>query len=337
MPEAAGRDEADACLLDLLGHLALFGYRFVTPTPETHRRFIAREAGRPARDLRDIFGWSLPFAADAIPEQLLDLLGRAGMLGEKGGLYRSEVRVSSIDDRLFLHSAYPTDRRDSVFLGPDTYRFVRFLQAELDRGAPVRRLVDIGAGAGAGAIVAAARVPEARLTLTDINPLALRLARVNARHAGLETETILCSGLDGVSGGFDLAIANPPFVIDPASRAYRDGGGMHGAALSLAWAGAAARRVAPGGRVLVYTGSAIIAGEDRLKAALAEILPGHGCAFRYAEIDPDIFGEQLGEPGYEEVERIAAVGVVIEKAVRGYRPAVRRGRHGAPRRFTSSA
>jgi hypothetical protein len=34
----------------------------------------------------------------------------------------------------------------------------------------------------------------------------------------------------------------------------------------------------------------------------------------YAEIDPDIFGEELDSPGYEQVERIAAVGAVIEKA-----------------------
>ena len=35
---------------------------------------------------------------------------------------------------------------------------------------------------------------------------------------------------------------------------------------------------------------------------------------RYSEIDPDIFGEQLDEPGYEDVERIAAIGAVIVRA-----------------------
>jgi hypothetical protein len=29
------------------------------------------------------------------------------------------------------------------------------------------------------------------------------------------------------------------------------------------------------------------------------------------ELDPDVFGEQLLEPGYEEVERIAAVGLTV--------------------------
>ena len=178
----------------------------------------------------------------------------------------------------------------------------------------MRRLVDIGAGSGVGAIMAAARAPGATLTATDINPLALRFARINARHAGVELETVEASGLDGVEGPVDLVIANPPFVADPAKRLYRDGGGMHGARLSLDWALAAARRIEPGGTVLLYTGSAIVDGRDGLREALAEQLPGLGCALRYSEIDPDIFGELLDQPGYEEVERIAAVGAVIRKA-----------------------
>jgi len=312
--QGEGTVEADAPLLELLRHLALFGYRFVAPTPETQRRFLAREPGRRARDLRDIFGWSLPFARDCIAESLFEPLAASGMIGEEAGLYRSRIRVSSLGGSLFLHSAYPTEQQDSVFFGPDTYRFVRFVLEELAEGAPVRRLVDIGAGAGAGAIAAAARIPAAALTLTDTNPLALRFARINARHAGLEVEALQGSGLDPVTGDFDLAIANPPFILDPAERTYRHGGGAHGAALSLAWAGAAARRIAPGGRILLYTGSAIVAGEDRLENALREALPAPRFTLRYAEIDPDIFGEQLDQTGYEEVERIAAVGAVIGKA-----------------------
>jgi methylase of polypeptide subunit release factors len=130
----------------------------------------------------------------------------------------------------------------------------------------------------------------------------------------VELETVETSSLDGVEGPIDLVIANPPFVTDPAGRLYRDGGGMHGARLSLDWALAAARRIEPGGSVLLYTGSAIVAGRDALGEALAGQLPGLGCTLRYAEIDPDIFGELLDQPGYEEAERVAAVGAVIRKA-----------------------
>jgi SAM-dependent methyltransferase len=303
----------DAALLALLEGLAATGYRFVTVTPETHRRLLDRGPDRTARDLRDVFGWNLKFEPALLPPPIREALERSGMISREAGLCRSRVRVASVDDRLFLHSAYPTDEADAVFFGPDSYRYVRFLRDELPRLPPARRLVDIGAGTGVGAIMAAALLPGARLRATDINPLALRWARINARHAGVELETIEGAGLAAVEGPVDLVIANPPFVADPAGRLYRDGGGMHGARLSLDWTLAAAERIEPGGTVLLYTGSAVVAGRDELREALASQLPELGCSLRYSEIDPDIFGELLAEPGYGDVERIAAVGAVIGK------------------------
>ena len=304
----------DDGLTDLLRALSTLDYRFVAVTPETHRRVLERSPGRLARDLRDVFGWNLPFEEGLLPAPVREALERSGAVSSEGPLFRSRVRVASVDERLFLHSPYPTDQADSVFFGPDSYRYVRFLGAELSRLPSARRLVDIGAGSGVGAIMAAALVPGARLTATDINPLALRFARINARVAGVELETVEASGLDGVDGPVDLVVANPPFVADPAGRLYRDGGDMHGARLSLDWALAAARRIEAGGTILLYTGSAIVDGRDGLQKALAGQLPGLGCSLRYSQIDPDIFGELLGGPGYEEVERVAAVGAVIRKA-----------------------
>jgi SAM-dependent methyltransferase len=304
---------ADDGLIDLLRALKGADYRFVTVTPETHRRVLERSPGRPARDLREVFGWNLPFEESLLPAPVLGALERSGMIGREGPLSRSRVRVASLGDRLFLHSAYPTDEADSVFFGPDSYRYASFLAAEIARLGSPRRLVDIGAGSGVGAIMAAALSPATRVTGTDINPLALRFARISARQSGVELETVETSGLDAVEGPVDLAIANPPFVADPAKRLYRDGGGMHGARLSLDWALAAARRIEPGGTVLLYTGSAIVAGRDGLREALEEGLPALDCTLRYAEIDPDIFSELLDQPGYEDVERVAAVGAVIDK------------------------
>jgi hypothetical protein len=306
--------DADDGLTDLLRALSALDYRFVTVTPETHRRVLERNPGRVARDLRDVFGWSLPFEEGLLPAPLRTALERSGSVSYEGGLLRSRIRVASVGDRLFLHSAFPTDGADSVFFGPDSYRYVRFLGEELPRLESPRRLVDIGTGSGVGAIMASAIRPGLQATATDINPLALGFARINARHAGIALETVEASSLDGVEGPVDIVIANPPFVADPARRLYRDGGDMHGARLSLDWALAAARRIEPGGTVLLYTGSAVVEGCDGLKEALAEQLPGLGCSLRYAEIDPDIFGELLGQPGYEDVERVAAVGAVIAKA-----------------------
>lgn len=300
-------------LVALLGALQRTGYRFVTPTPETHRRVVARPAMAQARDLGGAFGWSLPFAPGLLPAGLADTLAGADLVEAHGALLKSRVRVSSIGDHLFAHSAFPTVAPDAVFFGPDSYRFVDFLRAELVRTRGVRRLVDVGAGAGVGAIMASALLPGARLTLTDVNPEALRFARANARHAGVEVELVEGKGLASVTGLVDLVVMNPPFIIDEEERTYRNGGDMHGARLSLDWTLAAARRLEPGGRALLYTGSAIVGGRDALRQALEEALPALGCSLRYREIDPDIFGEELDRPAYADVDRIAAVGAVVEK------------------------
>jgi methylase of polypeptide subunit release factors len=313
----ADKGAADDALLGLLRAVESTGYRFVTVTPETHRRVLDRRGSAPAADLRDVFGWSLPFELEMLPGPVRDALRRSAMVTQCSGAWKSLVRISSLGERLFLHSAYPTTQRDAVFFGPDSYRFAAFLAAEIPKVGPVRRVVDIGAGAGVGGIVAGGLLPDARLSLTDINPLALRLARINALHAGLEVELIEGEGIDGIAGSIDLAIANPPFIIDAEARSYRDGGDLHGARLSLDWALAAAARLRPGGAMLLYTGSAIVGGSDGLREALAEALPGLACTMRYREIDPDIFGEQLDEPGYEAVERIAAVGIVIRREAAG--------------------
>lgn len=306
-------NEADEALLALLAALRDDSYRFVTTTPETHRRVLERRPGAIAGDSRDVFGWSLPFRESLLPSRLLDPLLRSGMVERIGDHVKSLVRISSIGGSLFLHSAYPTDAEDSVFLGPDTYRFVSLLEVEIPRLPKVCHVVDIGTGAGVGGIVAGRIAGAGEVTLTDVNPAALRLARINAAHAGVRVETRLGSGLHGVEGAVDLVIANPPFVIDEAGRAYRDGGDMHGAALSLDWTLAAARRIEPDGAVILYTGTAIAGGEDGLKAALQRELPALDCSLAYREIDPDIFGELVSEPAYRDVDRVAAVGAVIRR------------------------
>lgn len=303
----------DGPLVGLLRALDAQGYDFVTPSPATHRRYLAAREDRAARSIRDVFGWSLPFDAEVLPPELFDLLKDAdGVVADEdtGGL-RARFRVARVGKHLFLHSAYPTHSRDAVFFGPDTYRFLRFVEGACHAGAT--RLVDLGAGSGAGAIHAAALLPHARLTLVDMNPEALRLARANAAAAGVEVEIVEGNCLDAVGGDIDLIIANPPFIADASGRLYCDGGGLKGAQVSLDWALAAAARLGPEGRAVLYTGSAICDGRDALHGALAERLPPLGCALTYREIDPDIFGELLSTPAYKGVERIAAIGAIIQR------------------------
>ena len=71
--------------------------------------------------------------------------------------------------------------------------------------------------------------------------------------------------------------------------------------------------VAPGGTLIVYTGAAIVAGNDTFAHAVLPALGGRDVTFRYEELDPDVFGEELDQPGYEDVERISAVGLLVQR------------------------
>lgn len=303
----------DQALLDLLTRLTAQGYAHVTITPDSHARVLARRPS-PARSLPDVFGWSLPFAPGLLPADLLAPLEAGGMLVGAGALQRSAVRVSTVHGLNFLHSAYPTEDEDAVFLGPDSYRFADLIARELanEQMRAGGRIVDIGVGAGVGAIVAARLCPAATVVATDPNPAALRLARINAAAAGVDLQTVQTEGLDGVDGAFDLALLNPPYIIDARGRTYRDGGAMHGGQLSLDLTVAALAKLAPGGRLILYTGSAVVDGRDALGEALAAAAREAGCALAYRELDPDVFGEELSEPAYAEVDRIALVAAVFE-------------------------
>jgi methylase of polypeptide subunit release factors len=301
---------ADAALIALLQNLSARQYRWTTPTPETQRRVRARPDRQVAVDLPGIFGWSLPFAPASVDPHVLSLMQAGGIVVERGNLLASTVRVSSLGDCLFLHSAYPTTESDAVFFGPDTYRFARFIEAGLSgRAGPIGRLVDIGCGSGAGAIVAARAASPAEVIMADINPQALRLARINAAAAGIDARVTASDILKDVEGSFDLIVSNPPYMVDDDRRAYRHGGDALGSDLSLRIASEAADRLNVRGTLLLYTASAIVDGVDGFRAAVVPMLQQRCCAVEYEEIDPDVFGEELERPAYSKVDRIAVVGL----------------------------
>ena len=310
--------DSDA-LLALGQALQSAGYQFTTVTPATHRRVNGRPANAWASNLRGVLGWSRPFREDAVPQDILLLMRDAGVVkersGEPGGGLCATVRASTIGERLYFHSAYPTRDDDAVFFGPDTYRYIAATKRAMETLAPPQRAVDIGAGGGPGAIEVAARFPGVQSFAADINDCALALAGVNARLAGLGNVELRHSDLlNDIEGGFDLVMSNPPYILDPDQLRYRHGGDMRGAGLSLAIVEAALDRLNPGGTLLLYTGIAIVDGRDEFFEVIRPKLEAACFNWTYEELDPDIFGGQLDCDGYEDVERIAAVWLRARKA-----------------------
>jgi methylase of polypeptide subunit release factors len=284
-------------------------YRFITVTPATHERVNARNPGATAGRVCDVFGWSRPFGRHTLAPRLVELMQEAGVLENHANGWRARVRAATLDDRVFFHSAYPTTESDSVFFGPDTYRFMAAIERSLRTlAAPPQRVADIGCGAGPAAIGIARRYPDAQVFALDINDAALALTTVNARLAGTANVTARKSDLlSGVDGDFDLIVSNPPYLLDPGRRAYRHGGGKRGAGLSLAIVEAALERLRGGGSLMLYTGVAITAAGDEFLAEIAPLLDRRCSCWHYEELDPDVFSEELAAPGYEDAERICAV------------------------------
>ena len=283
-------------------YLKTQGYRFTAVTPASHQRVLARDPDRSAATLRDIFGWNLPFAADALPSRVLRDLDRAGLVLDAGGLLRSRVRFATLDGRLHVHDALAMAAPEAVVCGPDTCRFVTAVRHLL---RPCQVLVEVCCGTGAGGLAAAARCEQ--VVFADANPRALAMVAANSllsqrTAAPLLLRAELFTGLDLRP---DAIIANPPQVADP--RHITQHGGACGSPTALRVVAESLARLAPGGQLILHTTAPIVAGKDTFAAAALPLATIAGAAFTYSEIDPDVHGERLELPAYRDVDRIAAV------------------------------
>lgn len=314
----------DTPLHELIHVIATQGYKFTTVTPLTHERFLSRSGL--ARDLKDIFGWNLPFTPNVLSPLIFDLMSKADLLSEKNGLLKSKIRVATLDNDYFLHSAFPTIENDSVFFGPDTYRFARFIRQSLKTswyqskannvGRPMR-ILDVGCGSGAGGVAAVRAIPKHQsfqLSLNDINDKALEYAIVSTQAAGITATALHSDFFDLPMKEYDLIVSNPPYISDSKGRLYRDGGAQFGLDLSLRIARRALQLLAPGGQLLLYTGVAMPQGS--VNPLISELTPHLTTGIYHwscEEIDPDVFGEELDREEYRGISRIAVVGLSVQR------------------------
>jgi release factor glutamine methyltransferase len=157
-----------------------------------------------------------------------------------------------------------------------------------------RSAADIGTGSGCLAVTLAAEFPRARFVATDISASALSVARVNAEchKVADRIEFRETRYLDGVSGPFDLIVANPPYVTDaeyeslapevhcePRNALASGPEGLNDVRGVLA---AAERHLSPGGLLLMEIGH----GQADAVGQLIRLAP----ALELTRISPDLQG-----------------------------------------------
>ncbi|MCU0293651.1 MAG: peptide chain release factor N(5)-glutamine methyltransferase [Thermoanaerobaculaceae bacterium] len=130
---------------------------------------------------------------------------------------------------------------------------------------PAPRVLDVGTGSGCLATTLAMELPGARVVATDVSPSALRLARANARRLAARVACCLADLATPLRGGFDLVVANLPYIPDgelstlaPEIRDHEPrlarAGGTDGADLLHRLVADLPRLLAPGGHALLELG-----------------------------------------------------------------------------------
>ncbi len=156
-----------------------------------------------------------------IPEEILELLTKSGLLVAENGSLVPSVLLLPVGDILTACDCAPTSqpRPDLVISpGPPTQ-----LLSFFTIGRKVRSALDLCCGPGIHAMKMASQ--SENVTAADLNPRALHLARFNARINGLEPIEFVQGDLFTPFKGrrFDLIVSNPPFFMLPANEIlYRD-------------------------------------------------------------------------------------------------------------------
>ncbi|MEU4830036.1 methyltransferase [Streptosporangium sp. NPDC023615] len=148
--------------------------------------------------------------------------------------------------------------------------------AQLASRRPAGRALDLGTGCGVQVLHLNGRAEA--ITATDVNPRALKLARLGWALSGIDgVDARRGSLFEPVEGElFDLVVSNPPFVISPAGRfTYRESG-LRADDFCRELVRGAPRHLAPGGTCHLLANWLHVAGED-WRDRVGGWLTGTGC------------------------------------------------------------
>ncbi len=304
-------------------------------------------ADDPRAQLVRVFVFGEPVERSLLPVDV-DALVKSGLAELDGEQVVARIRLTPYEGLLIPHEGTVADANAVTGVSVASRTL-----ATLTVRHQVERALDVGAGSGVEALLAARHAD--RVVATDVNPRALELARLAARLNGTELELREGSLFDPVAGErFDLIVANPPFVISPdADFSYRDSS-LPGDAICRETVRGAAAHLKPGGFATVLCNWICRTPEERWQPLAGwvdgldcdALLLSHGAveplhyASRWNEplrADPEAYARTVGRwLDYYEREGVAAIGIGA---------VVLRGRHGpgwvkgfeAPRPATGSA
>ena len=245
------------------------------------------DADEPLSVLLRLFlgGESLPrelLRAALAPVDIAELQ-REGLITVRGGAVAARVALQPFGGLVIASDRSTSRPRPGhvVQVGPATQTL-----AALTVRRDVRSSLDLGTGSGAQALLAAAH--SGHVVGTDVNPRALRLARLNAALNEVENVEWRRGDLYAPvrEDRFGLIAANPPFVVSPARElTYRDGG-RSGDSLSREAVTGAALRLDEGGYASILCSWVTEPGGASVEAP-GEWLAGCGCDALVLELSTD--------------------------------------------------
>jgi Methyltransferase small domain len=162
-------------------------------------------------------------AREFIPEHMIELFLKCGVLTAEAGCLAAPVRISPFADLVILsdHAVARTGTlRSDTVLWPNPSSLLGY---HLAMRSPVGRTLDLGTGNGILALTAASH--SGTVVATDLNARARYFCMFNASLNGVtNVEFREGNAFEPVRGErFDLILANPPFFVTPSvRRVYSD-------------------------------------------------------------------------------------------------------------------